>query len=207
MTQSGGVCAVGPTIILDNPRDIVINNDGSIVVFVSYVTTNTKYSANGINGTYNTLVAPWLVNSAIITDETNPNLIVSSFSNTDCKIAIRNLITGSSWNEIILATGLSSTPTQVRGSGNGKYLFVAHGSYTSFVSDDYGVSWTQVLIGETPYYYSIGVSHSGKYMVVPDINVINKYFLSTDYGVSWSVKNISGVTNFIRAIAIQDPII
>ena len=75
-------------------------------------------------------------------------------------------------------------------SGDGQYGVVGHRDAGIYVSSNYGVSWTPVSIGASPYYWGgLAISDSGSIILAAEWNysVGGSIWRSTDYGSSWTI--------------------
>jgi hypothetical protein len=91
-----------------------------------------------------------------------------------------------SWSQLVNSP--SDNGVGVACSGNGQYIIKLGWGASSYLSKDYGNTWSVVSILGS-YMWAAAMSNNGQYILVTSI--IGSSFLSSDYGANWS--NISSV--------------
>jgi len=96
---------------------------------------------------------------------------------------------GISWNQV---SALPTNASTAKISINGKFMIVGFGPGVStpqqdyvYISNDYGVTWSGVYVGNINFTSSIGMSFDGQYI---SITTIKELWLSSDFGATWTLS-------------------
>ncbi len=199
---------------INNPTSITSSFDNSKIYIGGYANDYIRKSTTGINGTFSSIVIWSGYNTPGVTCSSDGQIVyvVKGSPSTDLVIA-KSTDGLNSTTDITIATGLISNYNRtVLCSADGKHVLVVDNtSKVAYVSNNYGAlgSWTQVLSNYKPWnnWGTCSVSFSGKYMILGETSVTNKYHLSTDYGVTWTLKDAPinyPTSTYVIGTAIQD---
>jgi hypothetical protein len=110
-------------------------------------------------------------------------------------------ITNIGSNVFLGLTIASPTTTIMIMSSDGKYGIIAPTTTTLYISSNYGNTWTSVTKPNASAAYSVGMSGSGKYCVLPTYG--GGVWYSTNYGItgSWIQSNASTGINWNTAVS------
>lgn len=213
VSSNAGNSWVRTTALASSPRAIAMNYNGSLMLVCYHFALKIYMSVNG-GTTYTSHITVMYALSIALSENAGVGtgvVFTGEYNSISVRISYCTTIgTSWTWNVVTLETGSTLGHTDVKCSGDGKYVFISStaGSTGLWVSNNYGVagSWTKIAsvsISDISF-YTISVSRSGQYMSVASATNGQIYY-SDDFGVTWNLVN-TGSGLAISTTAIQDGI-
>lgn len=182
-----------PTPILAAYDRIVCSGDGTIFVALEsadewFISTDggSSWSADRCPGD-----AAFISDTAISSD--GSRVFILGFGDVGGTTYMRvwnSVDYGQNWTAVSVVAATAAIYTRMACSSNGQYVLAVRRQNATYVSSDYGATWTPVLAGRNAKYKrAVACSPDGKYMMVLERNGYLNY--SSNYGVSWSVKDFA----------------
>ena len=182
------------------PYGCGISGTGDTIIIGSQTTTTSRRS---VSGTWSNLsIGATVYDLDISADGTK---IFCGIYGGNVNEVFVSTNSGSSFTGYDLNTG-TAVNVRAKCSDSGVYVLV-HIPGKTWVSNDSGSTWTEVLTGTSTEYISWSkcVSGSGQFMVMGDSGTNKTYHISGDYGVTWETVELPGFPVYtIRGIAVQD---